>query len=102
MLAFLYGEVGSSHGTYMTGEVAKYSSISNIQGFFLFPLLGRYPDFLQVSTWAGLAIHFVSLFASSFATQVRALELVCSYFSLLNFRSSRCGTSFSFKVLASA
>ncbi|KAI0694845.1 MFS general substrate transporter [Earliella scabrosa] len=39
-------------------------------------LLRRYPDYLQASMWFGLVLYFVSLFASSFATQVWQLILL--------------------------
>ncbi|TBU21833.1 major facilitator superfamily domain-containing protein [Dichomitus squalens] len=46
------------------------------EGIFLIFFLRRYPDFIRTSMWFGLALYFVSLFASSFATQVWQLILL--------------------------
>ncbi|KAI0700119.1 MFS general substrate transporter [Cerioporus squamosus] len=43
---------------------------------FLSFILGKYPDYLRSAMWFGLALYFVSLFCSSFATQVWQLILL--------------------------
>ncbi|KAM5540859.1 hypothetical protein V8D89_005503 [Ganoderma adspersum] len=84
--SFSYGifqEYYTSHPPFNTASPVSITAVGTVmlaflygEGFFLFPLLGRYPDFLRVSMWAGLATYFVSLFASSFATQVWHLILL--------------------------
>ncbi|EJF56351.1 MFS general substrate transporter [Dichomitus squalens LYAD-421 SS1] len=44
--------------------------------FFLYFLLRKYPDYVRLSMWCGLAIYSVSLFTSSFATRVWQLILL--------------------------
>ncbi|PIL35156.1 MFS general substrate transporter [Ganoderma sinense ZZ0214-1] len=83
---FSYGifqDYYTSHPPFNTASPVSIAAVGTItlaflygECFFLFPLLGRYPDFLRVSMCAGLAIYFASLFASSFATQVWHLILL--------------------------
>ncbi|KAI0351391.1 MFS general substrate transporter [Trametes cingulata] len=43
---------------------------------FLSFIFGRYPDFMRMGMWLGLLLYFVSLFLSSFATEVWQLILL--------------------------
>lgn len=64
---------------------------STLQAFVLSFLLRRYPDFLRVGMWFGLALYFLSLFASSFATQVRADPLGLYHMTLTTERILHTG-----------
>ncbi|EIW52382.1 MFS general substrate transporter [Trametes versicolor FP-101664 SS1] len=46
------------------------------ESIFLSFVYGRYPDFMRTGMWAGLLLYFISLFCSSFATEVWQLILL--------------------------
>ncbi|TBU45568.1 MFS general substrate transporter [Dichomitus squalens] len=84
--SFSYGifqEYYTSHPPFSSASTVSIAAVGTVslaflygENFFLFFFVGRYPDFLRVSMWVGLGIYFVSLFASSFATQVWQLILL--------------------------
>ncbi|KAI0770597.1 MFS general substrate transporter [Fomes fomentarius] len=84
--SFSYGifqDFYTSHPPFNTSSGVTIAAIGTValaleygEAFVLSFLLRRYPDFLRVGMWFGLALYFSSLFASSFATQVWQLILL--------------------------
>ncbi|KAI0773965.1 MFS general substrate transporter [Fomes fomentarius] len=46
------------------------------EALFISCMFGRYPDYMNCGMWGGLALYFISIFCSSFATQVWQLILL--------------------------
>ena len=93
-LAIQYGEVTSFYSFRLS--VFTISMLTCLQGFLLSVIMGKYPDYKKTLMWSGLALYFVSLFTSSFATQVRVQS--CRFLLRSDpFLPSRYGNSFSYK-----
>ncbi|KAI0741945.1 MFS general substrate transporter [Daedaleopsis nitida] len=79
----IFQEYYTSHPPFNSSSSVSITAVGTVALALQFgePLLmsiflGRYPDFLRMSMWLGLAVYFVSLFASSFATNVWQLILL--------------------------
>ena len=70
-LALQYGEVSVLYSGITTIIALTVSPQAIVLAF----VLRRYPDLLRPSMWFGLALYFVSLFASSFATQASTCSM---------------------------
>ncbi|KAI0671132.1 MFS general substrate transporter [Trametes maxima] len=84
--AFSYGifqDYYSSHPPFDKASGVAIAAVGTValaiqygEVLFLSFLFGRYPEFMRVGMWAGLALYFTSLFCSSFVSKIWQLILL--------------------------